>query len=156
MIIVDVPDFGRLELRHLVLDYNGTIAVDGTLLPGVTERLHNLGNKIKIHVLTADTFDSVKQNLQEVECTVHVLPQEKQDDGKLHYVKNLGTVSTVSIGNGRNDAKMLKTSALGIGVIQQEGSASGTLMSSDVVTTSIADALDLLIHPLRLVATLRS
>jgi soluble P-type ATPase len=62
----------------------------------------------------------------------------------------------VSIGNGRNDQLMLKASALGIAVILAEGIAAETLLASDVVCTSIIDALDLLRNPLRLTATLRS
>ena len=56
MIPVAVPGFGSLELRFLVLDYNGTLAVDGRLLPGVREALALLADDIEIHVITADTF----------------------------------------------------------------------------------------------------
>lgn len=51
---------------------------------------------------------------------------------------------------------MLKASALGIAIILGEGVATETLLASDVVCTSIIDALDLLRNPLRLTATLRS
>jgi soluble P-type ATPase len=50
---------------------------------------------------------------------------------------------------------MLKEAALGIGVIQAEGAAVEAILAADLVTTSVLDALDLLIHPLRLTATLR-
>ncbi|MEZ4567516.1 MAG: hypothetical protein R2860_11350 [Desulfobacterales bacterium] len=51
---------------------------------------------------------------------------------------------------------MLRASALGIAVILEEGASAQTLQSADVVCTSIVSALSLLIHPLRLIATLRS
>jgi soluble P-type ATPase len=51
---------------------------------------------------------------------------------------------------------MLKEAALGIAVIQEEGGAIKTLLAADIVMRSILDALDLLLHPLRLTATLRS
>ncbi|KAA3658736.1 MAG: ATPase P, partial [Chloroflexi bacterium] len=35
MIEVNIPDFGQLALDYLVLDFNGTLAVDGRLLPTV-------------------------------------------------------------------------------------------------------------------------
>ena len=35
MIAVDIPGYRELRLEHLVLDYNGTLAEDGKLLPGV-------------------------------------------------------------------------------------------------------------------------
>ena len=60
------------------------------------------------------------------------------------------------MGNGRNDALMLKEAALGIAVIQEEGGAVETLLAADIVTHSVLVALDLLLNPLRLTATLRS
>ena len=40
----------------LLLDYTGTLSLDGTLLPGVAQRLVQLARTIRITVLTADTF----------------------------------------------------------------------------------------------------
>ena len=68
----------------------------------------------------------------------------------------LGADATVAVGNGRNDRLMLKEAALGISVILEEGAAVETVMSGDVVCRSVLDAFDLLLNPLRLVATLRS
>ena len=76
--------------------------------------------------------------------------------GKLDYVKELGCENTVCIGNGRNDRLMLKEARLGIAVILTEGVAQSTLSSADVVCTNIVSALELLLNPLRLTATLRS
>jgi soluble P-type ATPase len=155
MIHFDIPGLDPLPIKHLVLDFNGTLAVDGTLIPGVKSRLSELGRDLDIHVLTADTFGTVEASLKDVPCTVSVLPPGNQDQGKLDYIKTLGTLSTICIGNGRNDRLMLKEAALGIAVILGEGAASVTLFAADVVSTSITDALDLLINPLRLTASLR-
>ncbi len=35
MLEIDIPGKSTLKLSHLVLDYNGTVACDGHLLPGV-------------------------------------------------------------------------------------------------------------------------
>jgi soluble P-type ATPase len=51
---------------------------------------------------------------------------------------------------------MLKVAALGMVVVQEEGAAIEALTSAHVALSDINTALDLLIHPLRLVATLRS
>jgi soluble P-type ATPase len=59
------------------------------------------------------------------------------------------------VGNGFDDHLMLHSAALGIAVILGEGAASKTLFEADVVCTSIASALDLLLFPQRLAATLR-
>ena len=156
MIDVDIPGFGELHLAHLVLDYNGTLAVDGELLPGVFDRLSALSRRLGIHVVTADTFGRVRSAMSNLQATVTVLPVARQDEAKLNYVRQLGADRTVAVGNGRNDRLMLEAAALGIGVILGEGASSLTLGAADVVCTSIGDALDLLTHPLRLTATLRA
>lgn len=56
MIRVEIP--GReqaLCITSVVLDYNGTIARDGQLLPEAAERIRALSGKVDVYVLTADT-----------------------------------------------------------------------------------------------------
>ena len=156
MIEVAIPGYKTLQFEHLVLDYNGTLSVDGKLLPGVKEALKGLAQKLQIHILTADTFGKVRSRVEGIPCRLSILPIDNQDTGKLEYVKNLGAEHTVCIGNGRNDRLMLREAALGIAVILEEGVAVETLMAADVACTSILSALELLTNPLRLTATLRS
>lgn len=156
MIHVSIPGYGNLELQHLVLDYNGTLAVDGQPVEGVAERLKRLSLDLSIHVITADTFGTVEKHLGHLPLTVAVLGKDRQDQAKLDYVNRLGAGITACIGNGRNDRLMLRASALGMAVILNEGACFETLQSSKLVFTRITDALDLLSHPLRLVAGLRT
>jgi soluble P-type ATPase len=156
MIEINIPGYKILQLRHLVLDHNGTLAVDGILLSGVKEKLKALATDLQIHVLTADTFGKAQSQLEGVPCKLSILSQDDQDTGKLEYVKKLGSEHTACIGNGRNDRLMLKAAALGITVILEEGTAVETLTSADIVCKDIVSALDLLTNPLRLTATLRS
>ncbi len=156
MIDIAIPDFGRLKLNHLVMDYNGTLAQDGILIDGVAGRLAALAENLALYVVTADTHGQVKRAASGIDCTLHILAQDRQAQGKCDFVRHLGAPQTVSIGNGRNDALMLEASALGIAVIQAEGAFGGTIAAADVVCTDILAALDLLLHPLRLTATLRS
>ena len=155
MIEIDIPGYKRLKLEHLVLDYNGTLSVDGKMIPGISEALRALSDRLKIHVLTADTFGKAREGLKTVLCELSILPEKNQDAGKLEYVKTLGSGKTVSVGNGRNDRLMLKESALGIAVVLEEGAAVQTLIAADIVCTGIISALELLTNPLRLTATLR-
>ena len=155
MIDIEVPGHKILELEHLVLDYNGTIAFDGALIDGVKESLAELSKLLTVHVITADTFGSVKKAREKSDCNLALIPLDHQDVAKLEYVNNLGCEKTVSMGNGVNDRLMLKASALGVAVIQGEGAAFETLASADVVCTDIQSALSLLNNPLRLIATLR-
>ena len=151
-----IPGHKTLLLSYLVLDYNGTIACDGRLINGVRERLEELSKSLSIHILTADTFGSVQKEMTGIPCEVVVIGKENQTQAKADYVRQLGLQKTVTVGNGRNDALMLKEVVLGIAVIQEEGGAVETLLAADIVTHSVLVALDLLLNPLRLTATLRS
>jgi soluble P-type ATPase len=156
MIEIAIPGYKTLKLKHLVLDYNGTLAVDGELLPGVKDALRSLAKELQVHILTADTFGKVRSRVEDVPCELSILPEENQDEGKLDYVERLGAGQTVCIGNGRNDRLMLKEAALGIAVILEEGVATETLVAADIVCISILSAFELLTNPLRLTATLRA
>ena len=156
MIEINIPGFCHLQLAHLVLDYNGTLAIDGHLIPQVGKKLTKLSHDLHIHVLTADTFGLAKTGLAGLPLDLTIAPPEDQAETKQAFVSSLGAEQVVAIGNGRNDGPMLKAAALGIALVQQEGSAVETLFSADIVSTSILDALDLFSHPKRLVATLRA
>lgn len=156
MIRIEIPGHKELQLDHLVLDYNGTLACDGHLITGVKESLNALADNLQIHIVTADTFGKAASRLEGVPCKLSILPAGNQDTAKLEYIKGLSGELTVCIGNGRNDRFMLKEAALGIAVVLEEGAAVEALLSADVVCTSIVSALELLTNPLRLTATLRS
>jgi len=156
MLKLGIPGYKTLSLSFLVLDYNGTIACDGHLIPGIKDLLNELSPHLAIHVLTADTFGSVKEEMEGMPCELAVIAKENQVKAKADYVRKLDAKKTVCIGNGRNDVLMLKKAALGIAVIQTEGCAGEALLAADAVTQNIHDALNLLRHPLRLTATLRS
>lgn len=156
MLTIDIPGFRTLVLEHLVLDFNGVLALDGKLLDGLHERLKKLSENLTVHVVTADTFGSARKALEDVKATLTVLDSTGQDEAKWSYMASLGHEKCVCIGNGRNDRLMLKDAALGIAVIHLEGMATEAALASDVLSTSIHDALDLLLAPKRLVATLRA
>jgi P-type E1-E2 ATPase len=156
MITISIPGFAMLRIEHLVLDYNGTLAVDGRCLPSVRPRLRALARRLELHVVTADTFGTVRRAMSKVPCRIVALGESRQDAAKARYVRALGAGRTACIGNGRNDAAMLRAARLGIALVQREGAATAALRAADVTVSSIADALDLFLHPLRLKATLRS
>ncbi len=156
MIEIVIPGDKTLRLEHLVLDYNGTLACDGALLPGVAERITALSRQMDVHVVTADTFGGAAAAVQGLPCRVQVLPREGQAHAKMVYAVQLGRGNTACIGNGRSDRLMLQAAALGIAVIGPEGASPDALHAADVIVPDILAALDLLLHPLRLIATLRT
>jgi soluble P-type ATPase len=156
LIEIIVPGYRSLCLQHLVMDYNGTLAQDGRLLEGVKPRLDSLVALIHLHVITADTFGIARNQLNGLPCKLEILPVEEQAQAKLAYVEVLGRDQVVAIGNGRNDRLMLAGAALGIAIVQEEGASTETLSAADVVMPDILSALDMLLFPKRLIATLRS
>jgi soluble P-type ATPase len=156
MIEITISKTVVLQLDHVVLDYNGTLAQDGELIAGVTERLQQLSQTLQLHVLTADTHGTVQQKVSAIRCQLHVIGEGKEDIAKAHYLELLGADRVVAIGNGRNDMVMLKDAALGIAVLQAEGLSPRALSVSDILCKDINDALDLLLKPSRITATLRN
>ena len=156
MLKINIPDYKLLEIEHLVLDYNGTLAQDGQIIEGVEKKLRKLSTQIEVHILTADTFGTVKSQFTENFINIEIIEKDKEGiDYKSEFIKSLGQEKVISIGNGNNDAQMLKSAALGIAIIGNEGAAVNALMNADIAIKSIKDALDILINKRRLIATLR-
>jgi len=155
MLELEIPGKGVLSLKHLVLDFNGTLAVDGRIVD-CWDRLDALQKYLQIHVVTADTYGNVQKQIAPKNYTLHVLGPASQDQAKLAYIQKLGARHCVCLGNGLNDVLMLKQAGLGIAVLQKEGAASQAILAADVVVTNFLDGLELLLYPLRLKATLRN
>jgi len=155
MIQIEIPGRGLLEVEHLVLDLNGTLATDGIVSETVTQRLVSLLSRVQVHVVTADTFGTASA-LEPFGIRILVLGPGDQVEAKARYVQQLGASRTVAIGNGMNDEGMLREAGLGIAVIGREGAASQALLAADLVVTSIEDGLDLLCIPKRMIASLRT
>lgn len=155
MLTVEIPGRGRLEIVHLVSDLNGTLAVDGVVPPAVAERLRALSNSVRVHVATADTFGTAA-TLGGLGVHVQVLEPGDQVEAKAALVRALGAAHTTVVGNGANDEGMLREAALGIAIVGQEGAFARTVLAADVVVGRVEDALDLLLIPKRLIATLRT
>jgi len=156
MIEINIPGRGLVHLDNLVCDYNGTLAQDGKLLPGVGDALLSLAASLRVHVITADTFGQVARELHGLPVTLEIIPAQSQAQAKLDYITRLGVETVVAVGNGLNDSMMLHEAAIGIALVQKEGASAVALASADIVLFNILDALDLLLNPKRLVATLRS
>ena len=155
MIEILIPGFKTFQIQHLVLDVNGTIAKDGKLIEGVEDLLTRLQPKLEIHLITADTHGGQEAINRQLKIVAFQIPVEKQAEAKLDYIEKLGTDSVVAMGNGANDAAMLERAALGVAVLSPEGAAVRTLQKADIVAPSIHSALELLLYPKRLIATLR-
>ena len=155
MIELNIPGHGQIELEHLVCDVNGTLAVDGILQDGLVRSLSALKDRLTLHLLTADTHGRQKTIDQQLNLKAQRVQPGDEALQKAEYVRRLGAGSVAAIGQGANDAAMLKEARLGICVLSLEGVAMETLLAADLVVPDIVSALDLLEKPLRIVASLR-
>ena len=149
---VSIPGLAELRLEHLLLDVNGTLTNRGELLEGVEARLGRLSDALDIRLVSADTFGT----LETIAARMNVSAvKASTGDDKLRLLDELGRDRCAVIGNGSNDALVLQAAAVGFAVIGPEGASAAALRSADVVCASATDALDLLIDPKALSATLR-
>jgi P-type E1-E2 ATPase len=155
MIELNIPGRGLIRLEHLVTDVNGTLTIDGQLQKSVARRLNALKDRLSIHLLTANTMGS--QDIIDQQLNLNATRVEKggEAEQKAAFVNQLGAHKVIAIGQGANDAAMLKAAAIGIGLVSLEGIAVDTLFSADIIVPDIVAALDLLDKPLRIVASLR-
>jgi soluble P-type ATPase len=152
MIRIDVPQRGIIELQHAVFDVNGTLAVDGIPIAGVADRLKALGEHLSLHALTAGTHGNIAELERALGFPLQIIARGEE---KLHYVEQLVPAHVIAFGNGMNDVGMLRLAAIGVAVLAGEGVAIGALQAADVLALGPVDAIDLVLHPKRLIATLR-
>lgn len=155
MIEFDIPGFDPVCIEHVLLDYNGTIALDGILPNDVAAMIRELSQLAQVHVLTADTYGTVRSQCQGIGVEVQTFPRAGAAQFKTDFANKLqGGVAC--LGNGRNDIGMFQESDLAIAVIDGEGACAKLLPFADIVSRSMAEALALLLNPDRVRATLRS
>ena len=154
MIEIEIPGRETICISHLVLDYNGTIAVDGRLLREVYQRLLQLKRNVQIHILTADTYGTARAECGELGVQVESFPNTRAGTEKARIVRGLQG-GVVCMGNGFNDREMFALATLSIAVLEQEGLCPSLLAEADILVSSSIDGLDLLLNPERIRATLR-
>ncbi len=157
---IEIPGLGVLDVRTLVSDYTGTLSCGGKLVPGVRERLLRLAELLDIHILTSDTFGSVRFELAHIPVNIVVLDGEGHDVQKADFVRTRCDPARVAaLGNGNNDRLLLETvraaGGLAVAVDSGEGCAAEAMRSAHLFIHGAANALDLLLDPRRLKAGLR-
>ena len=89
MIELNIPGRGVIQIEHMVSDVNGTLAVDGHLIEGVTEELLRLSDRVKIHLLTADTHGRQAIIDQQLGLQAVRIPPGGESEAKAQYVREL-------------------------------------------------------------------
>ncbi len=149
---ITIPGRAELRLEHLLLDVNGTLTNRGVLIDGVSERLGRLRDTLETRLVSADTFGTLEAIAEHLEIDS---VRASGGEDKLRILDELGGHRCVVIGNGANDALVLEAAAVSFAVLGPEGASAAALRSADIVCASATDALDLLLDPQALSATLR-
>lgn len=149
----NIPGVGILELNTIVFDLNGTLAVRGAIIEGVKERIKTLqAMGFSLYLFSGDQRGNAKDTCKELNITYKKATSSAE---KENLLMELDADKTVAIGNARIDIGMFKKSRLSIATIQGEGIHTSILNHTDIIVTSINDALDLFIDEDSLKATLR-
>jgi P-type E1-E2 ATPase len=151
-LVVPIPGRDDLRLVHLILDVNGTLTNRGVLLDDVEERIDRLRDVLDIHLVSADTFGTLDAIAQRLGVSA---VRAATGADKVKTLDALGADRCAVIGNGANDVGALEAAAIGFAVLGPEGASAAALRAADVVCASAAGALDLLLDPKSLSATLR-
>jgi soluble P-type ATPase len=157
-IVIDIPGFGVRYIRIAVSDYTGTHSCGGAILPDVKRRLRELVTLVDLHIVTADSFGTAVSELAGI-AIPYRLQTGRHDVEKAGYVSQFDLQHVAAFGNGNNDRLMLKAvkegGGLSIAVDNGEGCALDAMRNADLFVAGAANAIDLLLDPLRLKATLR-
>ncbi|RLA76724.1 MAG: haloacid dehalogenase [Epsilonproteobacteria bacterium] len=152
---IEIPHYKNITITDIVCDYNGTIAKDGIVLPQIKTLFDQLSKVFTLHVITADTFGSVKAQLEGYGAEIKILTSSDHTLEKADFITTLGAEQSAAMGNGNNDSKMLLAATIGIAVLGDEGCSKAALLNADIICQNSADALALFLEPNRLIATLR-
>ncbi|OEG63000.1 MAG: haloacid dehalogenase [Halanaerobium sp. MDAL1] len=155
MLDINIPGCKSLKVEKIVFDLNGTLACDGELIAGVKEGINRLAEEFELYVLTADTLGNAENLLKDLNVELVIIEGNDGSKFKADFVEKLGRKRVIAVGNGNNDAQMLKNAELGIAVIGPEGTARGALMGAELISREINDVFDLISNPERIRATLR-
>lgn len=157
MMLLNIPGHDLIKVKNVVFDFNGTLAANGVLVPGLSEKMNALSqNGVDLYILTADTFGTVRNQCQHLPAEIEIFNKDNISRNKEIFVEKLGSINTITVGNGRNDISMFEKSVLSICVMGKEGCCTKSMMVSDIVVNNPIDALDLLLNNDRIVATLRT
>ena len=155
MIFIERPSQGNLEIEFILIDFEGTLALDRRVHPKAKDKINLLSKRAKIYILTKEEKEHAEEVLKKVKAEIIYLTEGESSQKKLDLLRQLGANRTVAIGNGADDVPMIEEAGLGICVLGKEGTFSEAIKKADVVFMNILDALDFLLKPLRQKATLR-
>ena len=154
--LFEIPGCGKYEIKYIVLDLNGTIAIDGIIPLAVQNSIQALSHNYEVLIVSRDIHNNVSRLASELGVKhIKISTDLPASDQKADVVNKLGAKHVIAIGNGNSDIGMLKAAALSIAVIGPEGASRRCAIEADVLTANILDAFECIRRPTRLIATLQ-
>jgi len=157
MRIFNIPNYGEITIKNVVFDINGTIQFEGKISEEICIKFNDLRNFYDIYLISSDTRGNLKDiakllNVNYILITSNGISHE---EAKCKEIIKLGENETVAIGNGNNDALMLKKALLGLAIIGKEGTTTKCVLNSDLIFPDPLSAINFLLDEKMIIATLR-
>ncbi len=152
---IEIPSYGTYEIKKIAFDFNGTLATGGEVPKKIIKKLERLAINFDVYILTADTFGTVREMVNDLAVEVAIIEGDDGTGFKRDFIQKIGSDETIAIGNGNNDRLMVEEAAIGIALIGNEGAAIDTILNSNLVVSNIFDVFEMLSDPERIVASLR-
>lgn len=151
--IFDIPGQGKVEINTLILDLNGTLAVNGQIVDGAKQRLNELKEGgLEIVFFSGDT----RGNAQDIADDLGIKFEKASNAAdKSKLIEKLEPMKCAAIGNGLIDEIKLSKARIAIVTIQSEGVHTKSLLAADIIVPTINDALDLFLDEKKMIATMR-
>ncbi len=154
MISIQRSGMENLDIHYVLIDFEGTLAMDSRVHPKAKEKVNLLSKRATIYILTKSNREKVEKSLRKMKVDIVYVTEGDASQQKLNVLQRLGPHLTAVIGNGLDDLQMMDQAGLGMCVIGKEGSSAEAVAKADLVVTNVLDALDFLLKPLRQRATL--
>jgi len=149
MISIQRPGMESLDIHFVLIDFEGTLAMDGRVHPKAKDKVNLLSKRATITILTKSNREKVEETLKKMKVEILYVTEEDSSQQKLNVLQRLGPHQTAVIGNGLDDVRIMEQAGLGLCVIGKEGSSAEAVVKADLVVTNVLDALDFLLKPMR-------
>ena len=155
---VNIPNYGTITIKNVIFDVNGTLQFIGKISEDLVVKFNELKKFYDIYLVSSDIRGNLKELAEKLGVKyIKVNPEGKTEaEAKNEVLSQLGKDTTAAVGNGNNDALMLKNAVIGIAIIGSEGATLKSVLNSDVVVPSPLNAIDFLLDEKIMIGTLRS
>ena len=155
---IKIPNYRDITIKNVIFDINGTIQFEGIISDSLIKKFDELKQFYNVYLVSSDTRGNLKDIAEKLNVKYIRIDSKKGSDAKAKNdeLLKLGKEFTVAIGNGNNDALMLKDAVLGLVIMGKEGTSIKSLLNSDVAFPDPISAINFLLDEKIMIATLRS